>query len=185
MRRKDREMDEAFALAVIDHSPYGVLSFCHEQRSVARALSLVREGHVLYFHSATGGEKVDFFTEGLPVSLVFVSHVQVPDFLSNTAIDHMIEKGDSASLLTKVFTTEFSSAMVEGKLRCVTEQKEKNTALRRICEVYTPGKMQYFDRAVALSLDKVHVYAVDIEKITGKRKKFDEQGEEMKWGRSE
>ena len=93
------------------------------------------------------------------------------------------EKGVSL-LLSKVFTTEYASTMVKGRVRRA-EDEEKVLALRYICEKYTPTKMMYFREAIEMSKDRVLVYAVDIEEISGKRKKFDSQGEEMKWQREE
>lgn len=45
--------------------------------------------------------------------------------------------------------------------------------------------MSYFDAAIDASLDITCVVRIDIERITGKRKKFDNDGVEMKWQRME
>ena len=185
MRRKDREMDENFALSVIDEADYGVLSFCNENRSYSRALSFGRSAKTLYFHSATQGEKVSAFKDGMDVEVLFVTKVGVPELYEHEKIKELMGINGPTFLLTKIFTTEFSSAMVRGKLRLIDTQEEKMGALRSVCQRFTPNMMEFFDEAAGMSLDKVLVYAVDIYEIHGKRKKFDEKNEEMKWARME
>lgn len=51
---------------------------------------------------------------------------------------------------------------------------------RLICEKYVPGNMRYFADAISDSLARTCVIRVDIDKITGKREKFDGEGIEMK-----
>ena len=45
--------------------------------------------------------------------------------------------------------------------------------------------MPYFEAAIEGSLKITCVIRIDIERITGKRKKYDKGGVEMKWGRME
>lgn len=45
--------------------------------------------------------------------------------------------------------------------------------------------MKYFDDAVKASIDRTMVIGIEIEEITAKRKKYDVNGDEMKWGRME
>ncbi|HQE06252.1 MAG: hypothetical protein WBJ82_11005 [Tepidanaerobacteraceae bacterium] len=45
--------------------------------------------------------------------------------------------------------------------------------------------MDYFPLAIKVGFDKANIYAIDIQEITAKRKKFDAKGEELKWGRME
>lgn len=185
MRRKDREMDEKFALSLIDQADYGVLSFCKENKSYSRPLYFARNNRTLYFHSATQGEKVKLLSEGMDVELVFVGDIRVPKLYKKEEVKERMEKEGPRLLLNKVFTTEFSSTMARGKIRLVNAAKEKKEALRKISQDFTPDMMEFFDEAVEMSLDKVLIYAVELYEIRGKRKKFDEKGEEMKWGRME
>lgn len=88
------------------------------------------------------------------------------------------------SLLSKnVFTTEFESAIVYGKVCQVTDAEEIKLALRTIAQKYTPDKMKYIEQAISAGISHVRIYSVTIDHITGKRKKYDENGEEMKYGR--
>lgn len=187
MRRKDREMDREFAINLIDRSAFGMLSTIdNEGNPYGIPLSLVRDNDYLYFHSAKGGKKVEAFSNGKTVSVTFVGQVHVPDLFSEEELQSFLTDETKASTLSsKVFTTEYESAMVFGKIYLIEEELEAIKALRLLCEKYTPSKMSYFDLAVKGGLSKTNIYRIDIEEITSKRKKFDSSGEEMRWGRVE
>lgn len=185
MRRKDREMSAEFAILLIDRSHYAVLSTVNlEGYPYGVPLSVVRKDDALYFHSAKGGDKVDAFAANSKVCLTFVGEVNVPDLYTEGELTHLSEEKISA-LTSHVFTTEFESAMVFGHVSLVENMQEMVEALRLICEKYTPDKMKYFDLAIQSGMSSTNIYKVEIEKITAKRKKFDSNKEEMKWGRME
>jgi nitroimidazol reductase NimA-like FMN-containing flavoprotein (pyridoxamine 5'-phosphate oxidase superfamily) len=185
MRRKDREMSKEFGLAVIDEASFGVLSMINQDHEpYAVPLSLAREGNYLYFHSAKEGEKITAFVTNPHVSVTFVTDVRVPELFTEEELDEILADEGKASLLgSRVFTTEYASACVRGTLCEVRDVEEKIKAMRCICQKYTPTKMKYFDRAIADGLGKANVYRIEISEVTAKRKKYDDQGEEMKWGR--
>ena len=187
MRRKDREMSLEFGLEVIDRSEFGVLSLVDQKGEVYSVpLSIVRDGMQLYFHSAKSGTKNTLLEEGKRVRVVFVSDIQVPELFQNSQLDQILtgEKG-MEMLGSKVFTTEFASAIVTGKIAIEESDEGKRRALRAICEKFVPGKMSYFEAAAEGALSITSIYRVDIEEITAKRKKFDANGEEMKFQRME
>lgn len=184
MRRKDREMDRDFGLEVIDKAAYAVLSVTDQHgKPYAIPLSVVRKGNELYFHSAKSGTKVTLFASHPVVCLTFVCDVHVPDFLSDNELKGMQSEGKVSAIISHVFTTEYASAIVYGSLSTVNDDTEKREALRILCEKYTPDKMFLFDAAVESGMQYTNVYRVVIETLTAKRKKFDRNGEEMKWGR--
>ena len=88
-------------------------------------------------------------------------------------------------LISNVFTTEFESTIVTGVAKLVDDEDEKIGAMRLICEKYTPDKMQYFETAIVAGLNRTNVYRVKMETISAKRKKYDSEGVEMKYGRME
>jgi len=182
MRRKDREMDPDFAQDVIDRSQFGVLACVTPAgKPYAIPLSIARDGDRLFFHSAAAGSKVDYLPDGQEVALTFVSHVQVPELFSPEELDEMLsEPGAASQLGSKVFTTEFESACVQGKVYELKDPVEKLLGLRCICEKFTPGKMVFFELAANSALKITKVYEVRIESLTGKRKRFDAQGNELK-----
>ena len=184
MRRADRAMDEAFALEIIDEAAYGVLSLSSLEGPYGIPLSLVREGKRLYFHTAREGKKLSWIQEGAPVWVTFVSRVQVPDLFSEEELEDIAsDPAMVGQLISSVFTTEFASAMVAGKIYEVVDNDEKALALKLTCLKYTPDKMDYFKIALASGMSRTRVFAIDMEDISGKRKKYDETGREMKFGR--
>lgn len=186
MRRKDREMDRAFAEEIIDSSDFGVLSVNRDDGEVPYSvpLSLVRCGENLYFHSAKEGEKVVLLARNKKARIVFVGDVNVPDIYSKTQLDEIItDKEETKKLISGVFTTEYGSAIVEGTVSKVEDKTEKEMVLKLICEKYTPDKMKYFTYALNAGGSRAQVYKIKIETVTAKRKKFDTEGVEMKWGR--
>ena len=182
MRRKDREMDQDFAREVIDRSQYGVLAcVTPDGKPYAVPLSIARDGDRLFFHSATAGSKVDYLPDGQEVALTFVSHVQVPELFSPEELAKMANEPGAASRMgSNVFTTEFESACVQGKVYELTDPAEKISGLRFICEKFTPEKMAFFELTAGGALHITKVYEIRIESLTGKRKRFDAQGNELK-----
>ena len=98
------------------------------------------------------------------------------------------DQGKYGDFLSKVFTTEFSSAIVTGRVESIDyadKADEFRLAMRAVCEKYTPDKMDFFDSALDFSLKRLAVFSISIDSITAKRKKFDADGEEMKWQRDD
>ncbi|MFA5577036.1 MAG: pyridoxamine 5'-phosphate oxidase family protein [Tissierellaceae bacterium] len=186
MRRKDREMSREFGLGIIDKSRYGLLSMVDGDMPYGLPLSIVRDGDNLYFHSAMEGRKVELLAQYPNVSLAFVGEVRVPDNYTRDELDEIIKDQARIPLLTSsVFTTEFESAIVRGRVHLVEDREEEIKAMMLICQKYTPSKMEYFDLAVESGLKRAYVYRIEIDEITAKRKKYDGQGKEMKWARME
>ena len=182
MRRKDREMDQDFAREVIDRSQFGVLACVTPGgKPYTIPLSIARNGDRLFFHSATAGSKVEYLLDGQEVALTFVFHVQVPDLFSPEQLAGLLNQPGAASKLgSKVFTTEFESACVQGRIYELTDPTDKLLGLRCICEKFTPEKMALFELASKGALKITKVYEIRIESLTGKRKRFDAQGNELK-----
>jgi len=191
MRRKDREMSEEYGLSVIDRAEYGTLSiidYTEPELPYAIPLSIARIEHKLYFHSAKSGHKTELLKDGARARVVFVDKVRVPDFFDQQELVQIAEAGEIGKQLSKIFTTEFSSAIVTGIVRQISATKEfpeYESAMRAICEKYVPDKMILFEAALEMSLERMAVYAIEIDSIKAKRKKFDAQNEEMKWQRME
>lgn len=174
MRRKDREMDREFGYKLIDQVHYGVLSTVDEnQEPYGLPLSIVREEDILYFHSAMDGRKVKILEKSPKVSIAFIGKVNVPEEYSKEELDEIAKDPSKASaLISKVFTTEFESAIVVGQAKLMEDRETRIHALRLICEKYTPTKMDYFPLAIKSGLDRTNVYSIEIEEITAKSKKL-------------
>ena len=152
MRRKDREMDEAFALEVVDKCEYAVLSMVDtEGKAYGIPVTIVRDGSAVYFHCAKEGKKIDALRKNPEVSMACV--------------------GDTCRALDK-FTTALESAVIVGRASEVTDDKEKIHALRLLCERHTPTNMANFDEAIQKSLSVTAIWKIEILSLTGKQKKL-------------
>lgn len=151
MRRKDREMSEEFAWEVADQCEWATLGMMDPAGNpYCVPVSIVRENTSIYFHCAQSGFKVDCLknNENICISCV----------------------GDTFRPPDK-FTTKYESAILRGKAAEVTEETEKIHALRLLCKRHTPANMENFEEAVSKSLSVTAVWRIDIQEITGKRKK--------------
>ena len=151
MRRKERREDESFAFEVLDKADFAVISMIDEDGlPYCLPISAVRIGEKLYFHSAESGRKSE-------------AMLNDPNVCLTAAID-VVSAEDK-------FTTYFKSAVVRGKAVKVTDDEEKITALKAICERFTPSNMVDFPNAIKMSLPRMAVWRIDIENATGKQKK--------------
>ena len=164
MRRKDRQMPKEFALQVVDKCEYAVLSMLSNGNPYCVPLTIVRVDNSIYFHCAKAGEKYNALLQNPNVCLACV--------------------GDT-NVVPQHFTTEYESAIVKGRATLVESDDEKIMALKVLCQRYTPSNMSQFDGAINASLDRTAIFKISIDDVTGKRKKYDKNGEEMKFGRME
>lgn len=187
MRRKDREMDEKFAYSIIDKAEFGTLATIDEDGNpYCIPISFARCDNKIYIHSAHQGSKIENIKRNPKVCISFVGDINVPAPGSAGELEEAMKDpktfGKKAS---GKFTTEFESTVVFGMASIVDDNEEKILGLRLLSEKYCPWNMPYFDAAIENSLRVTCVIRIDIESITGKRKKYDKDGVEMKWGRME
>ena len=83
-------------------------------------------------------------------------------------------------------TPPYPPAGACGRAEQVFDEEEKIRALRLICERFLPRHMDAFDESVRRSLHRTAVVRITLTAPpTGKRKQYDREGEEMKYGRME
>ena len=164
-------MDAAWALEVLDKAPYMTVGMTDGNgRPYAVPLSVVRtDEKTFYFHCAMEGKKLDLLRERPCVCLTAVSKCKPT-----------VGPKDGS------FTLEYKSATAFGKAEVVEAEAEKREALRAICQRFLPHHMAAFDAALARSMARTAVVRITLtEPPTGKRKQYDAQGEELKYGRKE
>lgn len=169
MRRKDREMDAAFATDILRHAPYITVSMTDEDgMPYAVPLSLASaDGKVYYFHCAAEGKKAECI-KACPN--VFLSAV--------TRCKPTVGPKDNS------FTLEYKSATAKGIAEIVTDYDEKIEAMRIICQRFLPHHMEAFSQALAQSIDITTVMRITLtDTPIGKRKEYDENGDEKKYQR--
>lgn len=156
MRRSDRRMRPDFAWEVFDKAAYGVLAVAG---SYAIPISPARQAETIYFHGAKQGRMRQHIEADPTISLIMVGDVK--------------PSGHS-------FSTEYESAIFEGRISLVGDETEAVEALRLISERYTPWMMEHFHQEVLLSLPRTAVFKIEVNKISAKRKKFAPDGTEIK-----
>ena len=171
MRKASREMDSQWALEVMRKAPYITVSFTRADGSaygVPLSLACTSED-VWYFHCAPEGDKLDAIAVHPEVCLSAVTKCQ-----------------PTVGLKDGTFTLQYRSAIAFGKAERVTDTEEKIEALRVISQRFLPTHMDAFDEAVQRSLYRTEVVRITLlSPPTGKRKQYDKNGDEMKYGRME
>lgn len=166
MRKKSREMNSVWALEVMHKAPYITVSFTDAMgRPYGLPLSLASaDGVNWYFHCAPEGKKLDAIKIHPEVCLSAV-----------TRCTPTVGPKDAT------FTLQYKSAIAFGKATIVEDDAEKTKGLRLICERFLPDHMAAFDSSINRSLHRTAVVRITLtEPPVGKRKQYDENGDEMK-----
>lgn len=150
MRRRDREMDTAFALEVLERCPFATLAMVRPDGApYAVPISPALLDGAVVFHCAEEGMKVACLRTNPHVCITAACDV-VP--------------------VPRDFTTEYSSAVAFGQAEEVTDDREKIRALRAICERYAASNIAGFDDAIERSLWRTAIWKITLNELTGKRK---------------
>ena len=171
MRKVSREMDSSWALEMMRKAPYITVSFTRlDGTAYGVPLSLASNGDdIWYFHCALEGDKLDAIAVNPEVCLSAVTKCQ-----------------PTVGPKNGTFTLQYRSAIAFGKAEIVTDNDEKILALRLISQRFLPKHMDAFDAAVERSLHRTAVVRITLlAPPTGKRKQYDKNGDEMKYGRME
>lgn len=171
MRKASREMGSSWALEVMRKAPYITVSFTRaDGTAYGVPLSLAcNNDSIWYFHCAPEGEKLNAIAVNPRVCLTAVTKCQPT-----------IGPKDGS------FTLQYRSAIAFGNAEIVTDDEEKIFALRIISQRFLPKHMDAFEEAIKRSLNRTAVVKITLtEPPTGKRKQYDKNGDEMKYGRME
>ena len=164
-------MSSEWALEIMHKAPYITVSFIRADGSAYGVpLSLASEDDMIwYFHCAPEGEKLDAIMAHPEVCLSAVTRCQPT-----------IGPKDMS------FTLQYSSAIAFGKAELVTDDEEKIKALKIISQRFLPKHMEHFNEAIRRSLNRTAVVRIKLSAPpSGKRKQYDKNGDEMKYGRME
>ena len=164
-------MPADWALDIMRKAPYITVSFIRPNGTAYGVpLSLAStDDKTWYFHCAPEGDKLDAIAAHPEVCLSAV-----------TKCTPTVGPNDGS------LTLQYRSAIAFGRAVLVTDVEEKVAALRAISERFLPQHMDAFDEAIHRSLHRTAVVRITLTASpTGKRKQYDKQGEEMKYGRME
>ena len=164
-------MDSKWALEIMRKAPYITVSFTRADGTaygVPLSLACVSDD-LWYFHCAPEGDKLEAIAVHPEVCLSAVTKCQPT-----------VGPKDGS------FTLQYRSAIAFGKAEIVTDTEEKIQALRAISQRFLPQHMDAFEEAVRRSLHRTAVVRITLlAPPTGKRKQYDQNGDEMKYGRME
>lgn len=149
IRRKDRILDNASALALLDNGEYGVLSTVDKKNQpYGIPVNYTVIDSTIFVHSALEGHKLDNIKSNSKVSFCVVGRTQ---------------------LLPDQFSISYKSVIVFGTAAIVDDQ-DKRQALIALVAKYSPEQMDSGGKYIDNLIDKVVVIKVSIDHITGKRR---------------
>ncbi|MGI6721246.1 MAG: pyridoxamine 5'-phosphate oxidase family protein [Anaerovoracaceae bacterium] len=149
MRREDQALTKEEAMGILRDGEYGILSTTGPDNipyGVPTNYALV--GNTMYFHCTNqGSRKIDNIRYCDEVSFCVITESEV---------------------VPKKFTAYYKSAIASGKASIVEDNAEKEKGIIAMLEKYYPNDMESGKRLMDKMIDKVFVFKVDIDEVTGK-----------------
>jgi uncharacterized protein len=150
MRRSDREITDRNGIDdIIRRCRVCRLGLCHDGQPYIVPMMFGYDGRFLYFHTAVAGKKLDILQKDSRVCFEF-------DIL------HEVIEADEACK----WSIRYESVMGSGPAEFLDDPEAKRQALEYIMLQYGPHHWSFAEHA----LDKVKVFRVRIESISGKAK---------------
>jgi len=147
MRRKDRELSEEKAWEILKEGTYGVLSMSNSDIPYGVPISYSVYERYIYFHCAIEGKKSDFIDKNNNISFCVVTK----------------------SIIDPVkFTVYYESAIVTGKAEKLSNLEDKREALSNFTESISPGSKEQVASYPDKVFNKLNMYKMSVDKITGK-----------------
>lgn len=147
IRRKDRALPEADALALLQRAEYGVLSSATpDGQPYGVPLNFCLIDGAVYFHSAVEGHKLDNIEANPRVSFCVVGDTEV---------------------LPAEFGTRYRSAIVFGTAEEVLDG-DKQRALEALLRKYSADFMDEGLRYIERLSEQARVFRIRVEHVTGK-----------------
>lgn len=149
MRRRERQLTEEAAKQILEQGEYGILSTTDEEGiPYGVPLNYACQNGIIYFHCAKdAGLKTANIASHPKVCFTVVGKTEV---------------------LPEKFSTIYESAIAFGTAR---KAADKRIGLTLLQEKYSPGLSEAGIQYIEQSLDRVEVYEIEIESLTGKGRK--------------
>lgn len=149
MRRSKQQMAADEVRAILEAGKSGVLAVLGDEGyPYAVPLSYVFTGDCIYFHCAKSGHKLDA--------------IQAYDKVSFCVIN-------MDDVVPERYTTYYRSVIAFGRARVVEDADEKLAALRLLGDKYNPNQERALNAEVKKGYDRLHIVAIDVEHVTGKK----------------
>lgn len=149
MRRNDRQLTEQEATQILERGEYGILStVCTDGTPYGLPVSYAYQDGVIYFHCAKDvGLKIENITAQPKVCFTVV---------------------DQTEVLPEAFATRYESAIAFGAAQ---KALDKRKGLILLQEKYSPDYSETGAKYIEQNLDRVAVYEIRVESLTGKGRK--------------
>ena len=151
LRRQDRQLDDAEAMALLKRGEYGILSTSDEHnRPYGIPVNYVVMDDHIFFHCATAGQKLENITANRGVSFCVVGRTE---------------------LIPEEFATRYESVVVSGSADIVDDAVLKDRALEALVVKYAPDHMTAGKAYIEKLKAKTTVVRISIEHLAGKARK--------------
>ena len=148
MRRKDLALSQEDASRILDANEYAVLCLTDPDGSpYGVPLDYIRKGDILYFHGAREGRKVEAMKVNPRACAVIVGDTQI---------------------VPEKFGRKYGSVIAEGSIELIDEPEVKRQIMTWVIESRSPGHLEKGRMVIEKMLDRVLVYKMNIESISGK-----------------
>jgi nitroimidazol reductase NimA-like FMN-containing flavoprotein (pyridoxamine 5'-phosphate oxidase superfamily) len=151
LRREDRRLDDAAAMALLKRGEYGILSTTdgdHQPYGVP-VNYVVMDAHI-FFHCATEGRKLDNIIANSKVCFCVVGATQV---------------------LPEKFATRYESVIVTGSAAIIDDPVLKKNALRALIVKYASDHIPAGEAYIDKLMDRAAVVRISIDHLSGKARK--------------
>ena len=150
MRKKNRQLPEEETMEVLLKCEYGILSTMGDDYPYAVPMSYVVANNKIYIHgTCESGEKTKNIHNNPKVCFTVVGNTEV---------------------LPSQFATKYESVVVLGTAS-LCEGTDKEMALEKFLDKYSSEYKQAGMKYIKAAINKVSVYEISIDMITGKAKR--------------
>jgi nitroimidazol reductase NimA-like FMN-containing flavoprotein (pyridoxamine 5'-phosphate oxidase superfamily) len=151
MRRHDRELSEAEALAILAKSEFGVLATVGADGwPYAVPVNHALVDGALIIHCATVGHKLDNLAAEGRVSYCVVTQAEV---------------------LPEELATRYESAIAFGRAVRLEDEKERRAALRAFGQRFAAQHPGIIEKEIERDIFRTVVLRIDLERVTGKARR--------------
>ena len=150
MRNLERQMGKEKSLVLLQNGLYGILSTVDNNgQPYGVPLNYVLIENYIYFHSALEGHKLE--------------NIKFNNRVSFTVVDQ-------AEIIPGKFSIAYESAIIFGIISMVQEVTEKDLALTKIVEKYSPGLIEEGRIYIENAINKCAVLKIEIQSMSGKHR---------------
>lgn len=151
LRREDRRLDDAAAMALLKRGEYGILSTLDKNnRPYGIPVNYVVMEESIFFHCATEGRKLENITANNGASFCVVGETE---------------------LIPEKFSTRYESVVASGNADVIENNELKKKALRALVAKYAPNHVSAGDAYIDKLMGRTAVVRVSIENLAGKARK--------------